>query len=293
LVPLQVTKPEAPITPPVNDEDFDALDAIDDEDLFSMESALKESCNGHNHNGTDGHAPELLGLPIPQLIGLPTPQNSDETPSDIIDIDNWLQLSDLETEAMIPTKTEEAEVKPQQPDPLSPQAPGSLAAAMLPVARPTFPSAILDRSPLLNITSSLALKTCFRIGEALNVGAHYARQSSSFVNDGILIELYARVISSCRPSCHSSSCQNFILGDLWSEKGPKLQGEWTGWKGSKLFESDAKNLLTGEDNDGDNKTCRVVGRMKRENKEWRLTVLSAWECGWEDVEIVKGVVFRL
>jgi hypothetical protein len=84
--------------------------------------------------------------------------------------------------------------------------------------------------------------------------------------------------------------QDFLLGDLWSKKGPTLPGEWTHWKGSKVFEADAKNLLTDDNADYASKMCRAIGRIKREKKEWRFVMLSAWECDWDDVEYVRRIV---
>jgi hypothetical protein len=254
---------------------------------------------------------------------LPTPHPSDEVAflealfytSD--DDDEWLQLSDVEPEVVDltgsttlkhegcensliqdghPTFTEDGsrQLVSAGAEREAPNSEGTLehCEALPPFVRPGFPEPIQDRSPLLNITNSLILKTCFRIGEAINVGLRYARQSSTFTSDGVLIELYARVISSYRPSCHAGAQQDFVFADLWFEKGPRLLGEWSSWKGSEVFEQDSKNLLTEIDDGQGPKMCRAVGKMKRENKEWRFVVLSAWECGWDDIEYVRGIVCR-
>ena len=248
---------------------------------------------------------------------MPTPQASDDalyvSSDDDNDEDGWSQLADddLRDVGLVnPTITQEHHLDQAEwidmtnaeltnhrihvdAEGSTPPSSALESTGLAPFARPTFPGPILDRSPLRNITSNMVLKTCFRIGEAINVGAHYARQTSSFTSDSILIELYARVVCSSRPPCHSGLRQKFVFADLWAKKGPTLQGEWTGWKGNHTFEDDAKALLTDDDVDLDvTKMCRTVGRMKREKKEWIFVVLSAWECGWEDVEYARGIVCR-
>jgi hypothetical protein len=310
--PLRTAEFRFPTISPQEHGDFDDLNLLGYEDLLCLEPPL---ANAHSNHFPIAHK-EIADKTAQQLDGLPTPQNSDNALLDAFDDDEWLQLSDVELEtidhieSMLATtstkkmKHKNAHVQDKvfmnSQSETGRQAVGSSpsqASAILnkpipPITRSGFPSTILDRSPLLNVTSALTLKTCFRISEALNVSAHYAQQSPTFTNNGILIELYARVISSWRTPCHSANRQNFIFEDLWSEKGPRLTGEWTGWKGSKLFELDAENLLTYCSNEGDGKMCRVIGRMKREKKEWKFVVLSAWECGWDDIETVRDIICR-
>lgn len=67
--------------------------------------------------------------------------------------------------------------------------------AQKPIVRSAFPAAVRDRSPVIGLSSNTVLKTCFRVGEAIN-------QSCQAVKTGnaILIELYARVLVSERDS---------------------------------------------------------------------------------------------
>jgi len=157
-----------------------------------------------------------------------------------------------------------------------------------PIIRPPFPKPIRDRSPLIGVSSSLILKTCFRIGECLNVGCTFARNSNTPFSDTILLELYAKVVSSQRDA--NGVTQHFILADLFHEKrGPFLNATCETWKGSELWEYDCGRFLDAEKY-GEKKICRLVGRMKRQGGKWKLVVLNIWEATWEDVEFVKGIV---
>jgi hypothetical protein len=303
---------------PLSSDDFDSFVELDDDDLLGIE------CD-HIHD-SEIHALDAATAKFSTGTAneqLPTPQTSDGEPipddnmfDTLDDDDEWLQLPDVAPEFIDLTGSD-----PAQPTSCTALGSNSLglscpsdagektpisgpindlifaldqqsdnAEALDPFARPDFPKAIQDRSPLLNITNSLVLRTCFRIGEAINVGAHYARQSPIFTSDGILIELYARVLSSHRLVSHAGVRQNFVFADLWSEKAPRLVGEWASWKGSRVFEEDARKLLTDVDDVEVPKMCRIVGKMKRENEEWKFLVLSAWECGWDDVQCARGLV---
>ncbi|MCJ1282439.1 hypothetical protein MMC26_001762 [Xylographa opegraphella] len=151
----------------------------------------------------------------------------------------------------------------------------------LPFARPLFPSLVLDRSPILGVSSSAFLRTCFRIGEALNVATQ-----ASHTGTHPLIELYARVTYS-----HRVGVEQFIqFADLFrSQKPPFLNGSFVGWKSVDLWDNDSKAFLG---DTGKGKIARCVGRMKRDEtaRGWKIMVLSIWEADWEDVAYVKGIV---
>ncbi|KAL8736678.1 MAG: hypothetical protein Q9166_000044 [cf. Caloplaca sp. 2 TL-2023] len=153
--------------------------------------------------------------------------------------------------------------------------------AAIPFIRPPFPNAIRDRSPVLGFSSRTLLRTCFRIGEALNAGSTALRTRTDAV-----IELYARVSYSERPA--GSVKQHFHFADIFSpDKPPFLKGTYGLWKGVGIWDLDSKVFL-GEKGKG--KMARVVGRIGREEKTrgLKMTVLSIWEAGWEDVGICKG-----
>ena len=152
----------------------------------------------------------------------------------------------------------------------------------LPVVRPPFPKKVPDRSPILGLSSSPLLRTCFRIGEALN-----AATVASHTNLDPLIELYARVTYSQRVGVE----QFFQFADLFrSDRPPFLNGLYVGWKGVDLWDCDSKYFLG---QSGNGKIARCVGKLKRDETNrgsWKMVVLSIWEASWGDVGYVKGIV---
>lgn len=153
----------------------------------------------------------------------------------------------------------------------------------IPFLRPPFPKMARDRSPILGLGTHMVLRTCFRIGEALN-----AASVASRANIDTIIELYARVISSEREP--GSFKQTFHFSDLFTaEKSPCLGGTYALWKGVKLWDQDAKVFLG---NEGRGKMARTMGRIKREpvSNKWEMAILSVWQVDWADVGIAKGIL---
>lgn len=153
----------------------------------------------------------------------------------------------------------------------------------VPFIRPSFPKAIRDRSPILGLTPRMVLRTCFRIGEALNAASAASRSKAD-----VIIELYARVNSSERDL--GSFKQNFQFSDLFRpEKPPFLAGTYVLWKGVELWDLDSKAFL-GEKGRG--KLARAMGRIRREERsgKWEMTILSVWPVEWDDVGIAKGII---
>lgn len=152
----------------------------------------------------------------------------------------------------------------------------------LPFTRPSFPKAIRDRSPILGLHNRTVLRTCFRIGEALNAAATASRS-----NVDAIIELYARVVFSEREA-NGGLKQFFQFGDLFTDKPPFLSGTYSLWKGVGLWNVDSR-VFIGEKGTG--KMARVMGRVKRrERGGCEIIILSIWEADWEDVETAKGIV---
>ncbi|KAL8860480.1 MAG: hypothetical protein Q9178_003139 [Gyalolechia marmorata] len=151
----------------------------------------------------------------------------------------------------------------------------------IPFIRPVFPDPVRDRSPIHGLSSRTLLRTCFRIGEALNAGSAALRTRTDAV-----MELYARVSYSDRPA--GSVKQYFQFADIFSpDKPPFLKATYGLWKGVGIWDLDSKVFLGRE---GKGKMARVVGRIGREEKTrgLEMTVLSIWEVDWEDVGICKG-----
>lgn len=139
-----------------------------------------------------------------------------------------------------------------------------------PIVRAPFPTPILDRSPLFGATNTTILRTCFRIGEALNAGCQAVRTGKD-----VLLELYARVKHYYR----DGRGQHFVLHDLYHDRAPYLTATCGLWDQSLGSEDDEEGTM-----------CRVIGRMKRDGgAKWKVEVLRIWEVGWEDVEYVAGI----
>ncbi|KAL8956853.1 MAG: hypothetical protein Q9193_005730, partial [Seirophora villosa] len=127
----------------------------------------------------------------------------------------------------------------------------------VPFVRCPYPALVRDRSPVVGLSSSTFLRTCFRVGEALNAGGTALRTKTDAV-----IELYARVAHSERPP--GSLKQQFRFADMFCpDKPPFLKGTYGLWKGVELWDLDSKVFL-GEKGKG--KMARVVGRMVRDEK---------------------------
>jgi hypothetical protein len=149
--------------------------------------------------------------------------------------------------------------------------------ARKPIARPPFPTAVRDRSPIIGMSSNTVLRTCFRVGEAISQSCHAAN-----VGNNILIELYAKVLNSERDDLQ----QRFTFCDLFHAKPPYIQANYAAsiWKSVQLFEYDSSRLMQ------QGRICRCIGTMKRNGKDWVMTVLNIWEATWDDVQWVEGIV---
>jgi hypothetical protein len=150
-----------------------------------------------------------------------------------------------------------------------------------PTVRPPFPLPIRDRSPLIGFSSSTSLRTCFRIGEAINVGSRAIKD-----NKDIVIEIYARVNSSHRDE--SSLKQHFQLLDMYHDRPPYLNATYDLWKDNDLWEKDSRVFLQ---QSNVKKLCRCIGRMKKdEHQKLVLQLLNIWEATLQNAEYTKGII---
>ncbi|KAM3415455.1 hypothetical protein BST61_g8976 [Cercospora zeina] len=150
------------------------------------------------------------------------------------------------------------------------------------IVRQPFPRAILDRSPIAGASRATVLRTCFRLGEALNVGHQAVR-----TNSNVMIELYARIASFWNEKS-SSRKQHFVFGDLFHGNAPRLEGTFERRGRATMWDKDCNVSL---DPDASSTMCRVVGRMKRDaERKWCLEISGIWGASWEDVEWVAGIV---
>lgn len=151
------------------------------------------------------------------------------------------------------------------------------AKSRQPIVRPAFPGPVRDRSPIVGLSSKMLLKTCFRIGEAVNQSCQASKSGQQ-----ITIELYARVLNSER----TDKNQVFTFCDLFHAKPPYIKAVYDAaiWKPVQLFEYDSRRLLQA------GRMCRCMGTMKRKEKEWVMTVHNIWEATWDDISWVEGIV---
>ena len=166
---------------------------------------------------------------------------------------------------------------PQQPPSPAPNRP------LEPFVRRPFPKPVRDRSPVVELSSSGVLRTCFRIGEALNAASVAVRTGTD-----VIIELFARVNASTRE--REGYKQHIVFADLFhSGRPPFLSGTYELWKDGGRWEENSRPFL---EEHGSGKICRAVGRLRRDQdtKRWKMAVLNIWEATWGDVAWAKGVV---
>ena len=236
---------------------------------------VKPAEGSENSFDDDDLDEELMYLPAESsnTIQPSTPLTSPEKPS-------TPKLQWLPPKVYIPAKSSQISVSPTDIPHL---VPFNINGEPLPFARPAFPKPIRDRSPILGLTNRAVLRTCFRIGEALNAAAVASR-----TNTDAVIELYARIIH-CERETGKGFKQFFQFGDLFTEKLPYLSATYSLWKGVGLWDMDSKVFL-GEEGRG--KMARALGRIKKREGGGgcEMVVLSIWEVDWEDVGIAKGIV---
>jgi hypothetical protein len=146
-----------------------------------------------------------------------------------------------------------------------------------PIVRPVFPDPVRDRSPIVGLTPNTLLRTCFRIGEAINTGRGAIKEGKN-----VILELYARVLYSKR----YNNKQRFVFCDLYHTNAPYINAVYDAaiWDAGSQFNYDSARLLQ------EMKMCRCIGKMKKEGGEWVLVMSSVWEASWEDIAWVEGIV---
>lgn len=149
-----------------------------------------------------------------------------------------------------------------------------------PIVRSAFPQPIRDRSPIIGISASKFLRTCFRVGEALREGCQAAR-----CNKDVVLELFAKVDSSWREA--SGVKQHFVLSDLFHDRPPRIEAVYEWWNANELWAYDSGRFLGPE---GSKRLCRCIGKMRREKNAWKMVILNIWEATWDDVEYIRGII---
>jgi hypothetical protein len=296
----------------------DAFDDLPDEDLLAFASQSRllnviqhvsddsslstdnvQSCSSGVHDFSD----TALSSDVPQVVNSDKPSDFEEEWMQIegfeeVDTADPIQLgSDRPTIALLVSPEPVSSVK----DVATPQKraggttnSGSAESVELvittaeyadnilhpPMVRPAFPQPIRDRSPIIGISASKYLRTCFRVGEALREGCQAARS-----NKDVLLELYAKVDSSWREA--TGVKQYFVLSDLFHDRPPRIEAVYEWWNANELWAYDSGRFLGPE---GSKRLCRCIGKMKREKNAWKMAILNIWEATWDDVEYVRGII---
>ena len=199
-----------------------------------------------------------------------------------------LQAQELPKLQWLPPKFHSSKASPRTPPRQAKKSPNQSANRLSPFVRPPFPKAVLVDSPILGLTHETALRTCFRVGEALN-----AATAATHTDTDVFIELYARVNSSDRDT--NGGCkQRFEFWDLFTDKPPHLHGTFNLWKDTAQWDIDSKAFLG---TTGRGRMCRAVGKVVRRQDDggkgptkWEMLIFNIFEVGWEDVEVAKGVL---
>ncbi|KAK3381301.1 hypothetical protein B0H63DRAFT_524030 [Podospora didyma] len=160
-----------------------------------------------------------------------------------------------------------------------------------PFVRPPFPQTMRDKSPVIGLSNSSMLRTCFRIGQLVNEGARcFSTQKD------VTFELYARIMSSSREPF--SRVQHFRFMDLFKEQLPYPTGTLTGWKMGSLLDRQCSVFLTGAQQQQTKRMCRCICKLKKEGKTektelgWTISVLDIREVDWVEIDVIKRIVCR-
>lgn len=184
----------------------------------------------------------------------------------------------------VTTRTNAARRSSQFKPPVTPLTSLVSKLDMKPIVRPPFPEQVRDRSPVVGLTPNCLLRTCFRVGEAINASRHAMRNGKN-----VMVELYARVLRSHR----DETKQHFVLCDLFHGNPPFLRAEYDAsiWRSVPLYEIDSRVLLSEEKSADESKVCRCILTTKNcGNKEWVATMLNIWPAKEEDIKWVEGIV---
>lgn len=152
-----------------------------------------------------------------------------------------------------------------------------------PFARPGFPAKVRDRSPITGVSSSIILRTCFRIGEALREGA-----LCGGLEQDAVIELFARVKDSSYDIVTPSKLY-YEFADLFHDRPPFIRGTLENNRISCMQETESRMLL------GDNTPppmVRCLGRLKRVISGppgWMLYIVNIRPTDWEEVRWTKQI----
>ncbi|KAH6700991.1 hypothetical protein EV126DRAFT_497157, partial [Verticillium dahliae] len=152
-----------------------------------------------------------------------------------------------------------------------------------PFVRPPLPGKVLDRSDIVGLSSSLQLRTCFRVGELMNYNAQCRRDHQQAI-----FEFFARATCSNRSS--QAREQHFRFKDLFTDRSPHPHGKLKDWKLGSLLDKQAMELVGQHD-----KLCRCICVLDTDHAldlGWRIKIFSIRSTDWDEIQWVRRVMAR-
>jgi hypothetical protein len=148
-------------------------------------------------------------------------------------------------------------------------------------AGPNFPPRVIDRSPIVGVSASMVLRTCFRVGELIREDGY-----CEGLGQDAIIELFARISSSSREA--GTSKQLFRFADLFHDHPPHPNGVLENCRAYGLQETESRRLLGPE---GIGQMVRCLGRWKRMavGTGWLFHIINIRTTDWEEVRWTKGI----
>lgn len=192
------------------------------------------------------------------------------------DVDWDLVTASISESALTPAVLCDAE-------PVRPAA--TLSPKSTPIVRPPFPASIRDRSVVVGLSTTVSMRTCFRVGELFNTHAKCAREKQD-----VVLELFARVTYSSRESV--ARTQHFQMRDLYTDRQPFLSGVFKDWKSGGYIDDQTKALIG---HGGKDKLCRCLCKLVDDMKtatSRSAQILSIRETTWDEVHEVLRVASR-
>lgn len=269
-----------------SDDDMDS--SLDDEDLMQLAEALDASAIPAQESSACLFNEQQLPTPFASdaphdnaavdkaLDNQQQDVDNTDAQDDWLDIDEdrYAELLDLTDRAEQSQAHRSAAIQ-RNGDVVDLVTPPDAAARR--IARSPFPEPIKDRSPIIGLSADMLLRTCFRIGEALNTGCQAVR-----VGRGVTLQLFARVTSSWRTP--PDSVQHFRFEDLFHDRPPYIDAVYE--KSAELRDHESEIFLKSREG---GRLCRCVGQMARVDHKWRLEVMRISEVDWNDVEYTAGI----
>ncbi|CRK18012.1 hypothetical protein BN1723_011473 [Verticillium longisporum] len=152
-----------------------------------------------------------------------------------------------------------------------------------PFVRPPLPVQVLDRPDIVGISSSLQLRTCFRVGELVNYNTKCRRDHQQAI-----FEFFARATCSNRSSQNRE--QHFRFKDLFTERYPHPHGKLEDWKLDSLLDKQALELVGQHD-----KLCRCICVLNTDHAldlGWRIKIINIRSTDWDEIQWVRRVMAR-